>query len=133
MEPEIAQIVVLIAIVIAGAIAAFFLIKRPAQSDREWTPEQMSENRREPVLPRLKTPIEQPTQQVSKKKKLEVFLFCLFLGNLGMHRFYVGKIGTGIIQLVTLGGLGVWSLCDFIMILCGSFKDVDGNLIVEWM
>ncbi|MCH8981163.1 TM2 domain-containing protein [candidate division KSB1 bacterium] len=40
-----------------------------------------------------------------------------------LHRFYVGKIGTGILQLITLGGLGIWALVDFIMIVTGNFKD----------
>lgn len=46
-----------------------------------------------------------------------------------LHRFYVGKIGTGILQLVTLGGLGIWALVDFIMIVTGNFKDKQGMAI----
>jgi TM2 domain-containing membrane protein YozV len=48
---------------------------------------------------------------------------CLLLGGLGVHRFYVGKIGTGILMLVTFGGLGIWALIDLIVIAVGSFKD----------
>jgi TM2 domain-containing membrane protein YozV len=64
------------------------------------------------------------------KSKVVAALLCFFLGGLGVHRFYVGKIGTGVIQLFTLGGLGVWALIDFIMILVGAFKDKNGNALV---
>lgn len=64
---------------------------------------------------------------MSDKKKVTAALLCAFLGGLGVHRFYVGKVGTGILQLLTLGGLGIWALIDFIMILVGSFKDKEGR------
>tara|TARA_B100000809_G_C15102326_1_gene517393 strand:+ start:1138 stop:1359 length:222 start_codon:yes stop_codon:yes gene_type:complete len=66
------------------------------------------------------------------KNILPAFLLCFFFGIFGVHRFYVGKIGTGILQILTLGGLGIWTLIDFIMIVVGSFKDSDGNKITEW-
>ncbi|GAA5524830.1 hypothetical protein Maes01_01389 [Microbulbifer aestuariivivens] len=66
------------------------------------------------------------------KKILPVFLLCFFLGMFGAHRFYAGKVGTGILQIITLGGLGIWALIDFIMIIIGSFTDSDGNKISEW-
>jgi TM2 domain-containing membrane protein YozV len=56
-------------------------------------------------------------------------LFCLFLGVFGVHRFYVGKIGTGILMLLTAGGLGIWALIDLIMIICARFRDKEGFLI----
>lgn len=65
----------------------------------------------------------------SEKEWLVTLLLCLFLGGIGVHRFYVGKIGTGILQLITLGGCGIWTLIDLIMIVTGSFKDKDGNEI----
>ena len=68
----------------------------------------------------------------SDKKRLVALLLCFFLGGLGVHRFYVGKVGTGIAQILTLGGLGLWVLVDFIMIICGSFKDKEGSPITEW-
>ena len=53
-------------------------------------------------------------------------LLAFLLGVIGAHRFYVGKIGTGILMILTLGGLGIWTLVDFVMILLGSFKDKQG-------
>ena len=69
---------------------------------------------------------------MTDKRILPAFLLCFFLGIFGAHRFYVGKIGTGILQLVTLGGLGIWSLIDFIIIIVGSFTDSEGNKLTEW-
>lgn len=63
----------------------------------------------------------------SDKKMVVAALLCFFLGWLGIHRFYVGKAGTGILMIFTLGGLGLWSLVDLIMIIVGSFKDKEGR------
>jgi len=60
---------------------------------------------------------------------LTLLLLSLFLGYLGVDRFYVGKIGTGILKLLTLGGCGIWALIDFIFVCCGKFKDSNGNVI----
>jgi TM2 domain-containing membrane protein YozV len=57
------------------------------------------------------------------------FYLGLFLGVFGVHRFYLAKIGTGILQLVTFGGLGVWWLVDMITILLGKFRDKKGAVI----
>ncbi|CDC31420.1 putative uncharacterized protein [Clostridium sp. CAG:508] len=65
----------------------------------------------------------------SEKSWITTLLLCLFLGGLGVHRFYAGKIGTGILQLITVGGCGIWTLIDLIMIITGSFTDKDGNPI----
>ncbi len=62
----------------------------------------------------------------SEKSFVSALLLCLLLGVLGVHRFYVGKIGTGILQLLTFGGLGIWSLIDLIMIAIGKFTDKSG-------
>ncbi len=65
------------------------------------------------------------------KSWLALLLMCLFAGFLGIHRFYVGKVGTGALMLFTFGGLGVWVLYDFIKISMSLFTDKQGNLIVH--
>lgn len=85
------------------------------------------------VCPQCAVPQPVPEGLVQTEKRiLPALLLCLFLGPLGVHRFYVGKVGTGILQLVTLGGLGVWALIDFVMIVVGAFRDEHGTRITEW-
>jgi len=69
---------------------------------------------------------------MSQKKRLVAFLLAFFVGVLGIHRFYVGKIGTGVLYLLTGGLLGIGVLVDWIMILAGKFKDKEGNVLTEW-
>jgi TM2 domain-containing membrane protein YozV len=69
---------------------------------------------------------------MSDKRILPAFLLCFFFGVFGVHRFYAGKVLTGILELVTIGGLGIWWLVDLILILTGSFRDGDGRQITEW-
>ena len=63
---------------------------------------------------------------VSEKEWLTTLLLAIFLGGLGIHRFYTGHTGIAVVQLLTLGGCGIWTLIDVIMIATGSFKDSAG-------
>lgn len=68
-------------------------------------------------------------QAVSEKGFVPTILLCYFLGFLGVHRFYVGKIGTGILMIITFGGFGIWIIVDMVLIATGSFRDKQGLLI----
>lgn len=74
-----------------------------------------------------------PDPSVSPKSRLVAALLCFFFGAIGVHRFYCGKTGTGIAMIFTIGGLGVWTFIDLIMILCGSFRDSDGRTVKAWL
>jgi TM2 domain-containing membrane protein YozV len=65
------------------------------------------------------------------KDWLTALLLAIFLGALGVHRFYTGHTAIGVVQLLTLGGCGIWALIDIIQIATGSFKDAKGNKLVK--
>lgn len=82
----------------------------------------MSKDRKRMVIPIMR-------EHSTDKSWIVTFLLCLFLGDYGVHRFYVGKIGTGILWLCTWGCFGIGTLVDLITILVGRFTDKDGHLI----
>jgi len=86
---------------------------------------------RQAVVSEKKTAVE----NASEKDWLTTLLLAIFVGGFGVHRFYVGKIGTGIIMLIvvlaTFGIGAIWTLVDVILIATGSFKDKEGKLIVQ--
>ena len=67
---------------------------------------------------------------MNSKKKVTALLLSIFLGELGFDRFYLGKIGTGLLKLITVGGAGIWWIIDIILIASGSMKDKQGNELV---
>jgi TM2 domain-containing membrane protein YozV len=86
-----------------------------------------------PVFPNGKPMLDAAGNPVSDKSRLAAALLCFFFGGLGIHRFYVGKIGTGIAIICTLGGFfGIWPLVDLILILLGTFRDKPGKALQNW-
>lgn len=70
-----------------------------------------------------KPPENEITYGISQKNKTTALLLCIFLGGLGVHRFYVGKAGTGVLYLCTGGVLGIGWIIDIVRIATGSFRD----------
>ncbi len=101
------------------------------QQQAQWQPPQQPQWRPEwqapqqPVPPQYtQYPGQVPMMAMGPQKSwLATVLLCQFLGTLGVHRFYTGRIVSGIFQLLTFGGFGIWTLVDLIMIITGDFKD----------
>ena len=68
----------------------------------------------------------------SPHSRIVALLFCSTFGYLGIHRFYTGKVGTGILWLFTFGLFFIGVLVDLIMIVIGKFKDSDGKAVRVW-
>ena len=89
-------------------------------------------------------------EDVSDRSRLAAFLFAFFLGGLGIHNFYLGHIGKGVVQLLlpivflilgffTLGiawllifGWAIWVFVEWILIVCGVARDAEGRLVTRW-
>lgn len=69
---------------------------------------------------------------VSQSSRGIALLLAVPLGWCGAHRFYVGRVGTGLLMLFTLGGLGVWWLVDIVIVATGQLRDMDGKWVSEW-
>ncbi len=67
-----------------------------------------------------------------QKSFLVTELLCVFLGCIGAHRYYTGYIGLGILQTLTLGGLGIWALIDLIFISTNKYKDAKGLELADY-
>lgn len=70
-----------------------------------------------------------PVETRSPHSQLVTLLLCWFLGVFGVHRFYVGKYGTGLLQLFTLGGFGIWSFIDLLILALGKFRDSENRIL----
>jgi TM2 domain-containing membrane protein YozV len=70
---------------------------------------------------------------MSEKSRLSALFLCLWFGIFGGHRFYVGKVGTGIVWLLTFGGFFIGYIVDLILIITGQFYDKSGKPVIAWM
>lgn len=84
------------------------------------------------ACPRCGAPTGNPPYGASPKERVVALLLCFFLGLFGAHRFYVGKVGTAILMILTFGGFGIWALVDLILIIVGSFTDSEGRRLMVW-
>lgn len=75
------------------------------------------------IVPEVAVPVR------SQKSKGVALVLCVLLGYMGIHRFYVGKIGTGILWLLTLGCFGIGWIVDIVMLCCNKFADKSGAII----
>jgi TM2 domain-containing membrane protein YozV len=71
-------------------------------------------------------------EEPSEKSRGVALALAAVLGPFGGHRFYVGKVGTGVLMAATIGGLGLWWLYDLILVASGSFRDVNDRLVRRW-
>ena len=69
---------------------------------------------------------------ISDRSRGVTLALCTTIGMFGGHRYYVGKVGTGLLMFCTLGGMGIWWLYDMITVCAGSFRDAEGKRVVSW-
>ncbi len=94
------------------------IMRRDADDRRSYSATQLANRRSDPT--------------VSKASRGIALLLAIVLGVFGAHRFYVGRVGTGLAMLFTLGGLGIWWIVDIVMVATGQLKDMDGKWVSEW-
>lgn len=75
-------------------------------------------------------PVESPLP--SPRSRGVALAMAAILGPFGAHRFYVGKVRSGVLMCATLGGLGIWYLYDLILVAAGDFRDAQGRLVSRW-
>ncbi len=79
------------------------------------------------VVEKTNDDLSSPAAAAGDKSQLIALILVLFVGGIGIHRFYLGYTWQGIVQLLTLGGCGVWALIDLIRIITGDLGPKDGS------
>lgn len=73
------------------------------------------------------------TKKIPRQRHfLILFFFSFMWGTFGVDRIYMGLIGSGILKLITFGGLGLWTLTDLIVVMTGTFKDKEGRVSLQF-
>lgn len=83
----------------------------------------------QPTQSPASTPAQQP--QPYRRNYFIALGISIFIGEFGVDRFYMGKIGTGFLKLITIGGLGVWWIIDIVLIASGNMRDKNGNTLTR--
>lgn len=116
----------------SGVAPGWYPNPNSASEERYWDGEAWTDE----VRPMVVAP-DPALTDISPKSRAVAAILAFLIGALGVHRFYVGKVGSGFgmiaVTVFTLGTLGwVWPLIDFIMILVGSFRDKENRLLLKW-
>ena len=95
-------------------------------------PEQQTSPAPGPYSPATTSSAPASTLPSSQKSFIATWLFALVLGFFAVDRFYLGKVGTGLLKLFTLGGFGIWVLVDLILVLTGAQRDKRGFMLAGY-
>lgn len=90
-------------------------------------PVQRTTNNNVTVVENNEDELTSPAAAAEGKSQLIALILAALIGGLGIHRFYLGYTWQGIVQLLTLGGCGIWALIDLIRIITGDLQPKDGS------